>query len=427
MTKSYGHIPFFLRFCNGAIRLLSRLIFYPESVWFQILSGKKKYPEQTINSGRRLTAAGLGLLSSAIVTTGIIGALTGEINLKPLRFPDWRLFVLVLFWIFVVSRSIGLLNNLCESFIHLRNHRPFRAWLATCKLALRSPFQLFILVDSFILFYLIPVVLANRFSLHLSVSSEVPHIRFASVGWTVLMVLFLLYVTKPPTVLMLGRSHPDTIELFKVQQSALADERAVCLLRLPEEGTGYFELLLLFCACFRVRANQSWLNVVRNLSTLVPVIVIDARHYSGPVIDEVHATARPETAYKLLFFSPHTPVMELKTPIGQLVRESYKTGDYGTLSPSTLGNAVNLGLLLRSMLDGKIKLPSQEIPMQECIRDWYKYQRERSLQENTEKIVERNTARYRRGFVGRNDPCPCGSEKKYKQCCGVQRATKSTE
>jgi preprotein translocase subunit SecA len=21
--------------------------------------------------------------------------------------------------------------------------------------------------------------------------------------------------------------------------------------------------------------------------------------------------------------------------------------------------------------------------------------------------------------VGRNDPCPCGSGKKYKQCCGV--------
>jgi uncharacterized protein YecA (UPF0149 family) len=22
--------------------------------------------------------------------------------------------------------------------------------------------------------------------------------------------------------------------------------------------------------------------------------------------------------------------------------------------------------------------------------------------------------------VGRNDPCPCGSGKKYKQCCGVE-------
>jgi len=25
--------------------------------------------------------------------------------------------------------------------------------------------------------------------------------------------------------------------------------------------------------------------------------------------------------------------------------------------------------------------------------------------------------------VGRNDPCPCGSGKKYKKCCGVSAAT----
>ncbi|MCS7033471.1 MAG: SEC-C metal-binding domain-containing protein [Phycisphaerae bacterium] len=25
--------------------------------------------------------------------------------------------------------------------------------------------------------------------------------------------------------------------------------------------------------------------------------------------------------------------------------------------------------------------------------------------------------------VGRNDPCPCGSGKKYKKCCGVNAVT----
>ena len=25
--------------------------------------------------------------------------------------------------------------------------------------------------------------------------------------------------------------------------------------------------------------------------------------------------------------------------------------------------------------------------------------------------------------VGRNDPCPCGSGKKYKKCCGINTAT----
>ena len=24
--------------------------------------------------------------------------------------------------------------------------------------------------------------------------------------------------------------------------------------------------------------------------------------------------------------------------------------------------------------------------------------------------------------IGRNDPCPCGSGKKYKKCCGIQAA-----
>lgn len=27
--------------------------------------------------------------------------------------------------------------------------------------------------------------------------------------------------------------------------------------------------------------------------------------------------------------------------------------------------------------------------------------------------------------VGRNDPCPCGSGKKYKKCCGAQNKRKS--
>ena len=27
------------------------------------------------------------------------------------------------------------------------------------------------------------------------------------------------------------------------------------------------------------------------------------------------------------------------------------------------------------------------------------------------------------GKVGRNDPCPCGSGKKYKKCCGTMGAT----
>ena len=27
--------------------------------------------------------------------------------------------------------------------------------------------------------------------------------------------------------------------------------------------------------------------------------------------------------------------------------------------------------------------------------------------------------------IGRNDPCPCGSGKKYKKCCGVRSGTRT--
>jgi preprotein translocase subunit SecA len=36
------------------------------------------------------------------------------------------------------------------------------------------------------------------------------------------------------------------------------------------------------------------------------------------------------------------------------------------------------------------------------------------MQQNAEKV---ETIRNRGEKVGRNDPCPCGSGKKYKQCC----------
>lgn len=34
--------------------------------------------------------------------------------------------------------------------------------------------------------------------------------------------------------------------------------------------------------------------------------------------------------------------------------------------------------------------------------------------------VEPTPAQLRRGFVGRNECCPCGSGKKFKKCCKVE-------
>jgi uncharacterized protein len=48
--------------------------------------------------------------------------------------------------------------------------------------------------------------------------------------------------------------------------------------------------------------------------------------------------------------------------------------------------------------------------------------------EPTEKLMEMVRAADAKRFVrqaGRNDPCPCGSGKKYKRCCLSQRAPAS--
>ncbi|MGN0910738.1 MAG: SEC-C metal-binding domain-containing protein [Thermoguttaceae bacterium] len=43
-------------------------------------------------------------------------------------------------------------------------------------------------------------------------------------------------------------------------------------------------------------------------------------------------------------------------------------------------------------------------------------QQEEAIEASKEKKVE--TIRNKSPRVGRNDPCPCGSGKKYKHCCG---------
>jgi uncharacterized protein YecA (UPF0149 family) len=38
--------------------------------------------------------------------------------------------------------------------------------------------------------------------------------------------------------------------------------------------------------------------------------------------------------------------------------------------------------------------------------------------ERIREVASRPSPLARRSKVGRNDPCPCGSRKKYKRCCG---------
>ncbi len=57
-----------------------------------------------------------------------------------------------------------------------------------------------------------------------------------------------------------------------------------------------------------------------------------------------------------------------------------------------------------------------------AIKDLPKTQAQNALQ-NGEDLVEEKAEPFKREFpkVGRNDPCPCGSGKKYKKCCGINQ------
>ena len=52
-------------------------------------------------------------------------------------------------------------------------------------------------------------------------------------------------------------------------------------------------------------------------------------------------------------------------------------------------------------------------------KDVFKAHEEKKLQAKKEKPFVQKTVVNEDKKVGRNDPCPCGSGKKYKNCCGV--------
>jgi preprotein translocase subunit SecA len=67
--------------------------------------------------------------------------------------------------------------------------------------------------------------------------------------------------------------------------------------------------------------------------------------------------------------------------------------------------------------------PEAHIPQPEVTREvheaadrmGYREAPEESRKGGKKKPVKRKVAK-----VGRNDPCPCGSGKKYKKCCGLK-------
>ena len=86
-------------------------------------------------------------------------------------------------------------------------------------------------------------------------------------------------------------------------------------------------------------------------------------------------------------------------------------------------------IFMQSFCEGEIDLPGYEIDEIDeqapdmipnivlNLNDWVK-SRQQGFPFASQAPANANIEPFERGKVGRNDPCPCGSEKKYKKCCG---------
>ena len=105
---------------------------------------------------------------------------------------------------------------------------------------------------------------------------------------------------------------------------------------------------------------------------------------------------------------------DVMTMVGFLdgINDSLKTANpIETMEEDTVVSlAFDKELLYKNMIDAKAdwlyELPQwKEIFSEEELKKFYKEQKESTTIRKPKKI-------------GRNDPCPCGSGKKYKKCCG---------
>ena len=55
---------------------------------------------------------------------------------------------------------------------------------------------------------------------------------------------------------------------------------------------------------------------------------------------------------------------------------------------------------------------------EEEVKEMREKQQQDYMMSRGEDQAESKTIRHQKDKVGRNDPCPCGSGKKYKKCCG---------
>jgi len=100
-----------------------------------------------------------------------------------------------------------------------------------------------------------------------------------------------------------------------------------------------------------------------------------------------------------------------KDPLIEYKKESYVlfVNMLNKINTDTVKFLFNVKIQVES--DEELELKSQNTELKEERRDIFN---ENSQEDNKKSPIKRDTPK-----VGRNDPCPCGSGKKYKKCCGA--------
>ena len=105
------------------------------------------------------------------------------------------------------------------------------------------------------------------------------------------------------------------------------------------------------------------------------------------------------------------------------LREGIGLRGYGQKDPvreyQREGYEMFMDMIFRIKIDVLEKLCLVKIQREEEVEEIRQKQKQDYIMSRGEDVPEKKTIKHEGDKIGRNDPCPCGSGKKYKKCCGA--------
>jgi len=105
------------------------------------------------------------------------------------------------------------------------------------------------------------------------------------------------------------------------------------------------------------------------------------------------------------------------------LREGIGLRGYGQKDPvreyQREGYEMFMAMIFRIKIDVLEKLCLVKIQREEEVEEVRQKQKQDYIMSRGEDVPEKKTIKHEGDKIGRNDPCPCGSGKKYKKCCGA--------